>query len=68
MEINTSGWLPLDASLLSWWRAEGGQAISFGSDAHDPVTTGREFASAAVLAQDAGFAPHNDASGLWHRR
>ena len=67
MEINTSGWLPLDASLLSWWRAEGGQAVSFGSDAHDPVSIGREFASAASLAQAAGFAPDSDESGLWLR-
>jgi histidinol-phosphatase (PHP family) len=68
LEINTSGWLPLDASLLGWWRAEGGQAVSFGSDAHDPVTIGREFASAAALAQAAGFGPGSDGSGLWLRR
>ena len=67
MEINTSGWLPLDASLLSWWRDEGGQAVSFGSDAHDPVSIGREFASAAALAQGAGFGPDSDESGLWLR-
>ena len=65
LEINTSGWLPLDASLLSWWRAEGGQAVSFGSDAHDPFSIGREFASAAALAQAAGFGPDSDGSGFW---
>ncbi len=43
LEINTSGWLPPDPALLSWWREEGGSMISFGSDAHDPVTLGREF-------------------------
>jgi histidinol-phosphatase (PHP family) len=67
LEINTSGWLPLDPALLSWWRVEGGQAVSFGSDAHDPVSIGREFASAAALAQAAGFGPGSDASGLWLR-
>lgn len=67
LEINTSGWLPVDASLLSWWRAERGRAISFGSDAHDPVTIGREFAAAAEIAQAAGFEPGSDGSGLWHR-
>jgi histidinol-phosphatase (PHP family) len=67
LEINTSGWLPLDPGLLSWWRAEGGQAVSFGSDAHDPVSIGREFASAAALAQATGFGPGSDASGLWLR-
>jgi histidinol-phosphatase (PHP family) len=67
LEINTSGWLPLDASLLSWWWAEGGQAISFGGDAHDPVSIGREFASAAAMAQAAGFGPDSDESALWLR-
>lgn len=67
LEINTSGWLPLDASLLGWWREEGGQAVSFGSDAHDPVSIGREFAAAAAMAQAAGFGPGNDGSGLWRR-
>jgi len=45
MGVNTSGWLPLDAHLLRWWQAEG---VSFGSDAHDPVSIDREFASAAA--------------------
>jgi histidinol-phosphatase (PHP family) len=68
MEINTSGWLPPDAGLLAWWHAEGGRAISFGSDAHDPLTVGREFARAAALAQAAGFGPDSRPSGLWRRR
>jgi histidinol-phosphatase (PHP family) len=68
MEINTSGWLPLDASLLTWWRDEGGEAVSFGSDAHDPLSIGREFTSAASIAQSAGFGPGSDSSGLWQRR
>ena len=68
MEINTSGWLPLDARLLTWWRAEGGQAVSFGSDAHDPSSIGREFPTAAAMAQAAGFGPHSDRSGFWLRR
>jgi histidinol-phosphatase (PHP family) len=68
LEINTSGWLPLDARLLRWWHAEGGTTVSFGSDAHDPVSIGREFASAAAMAQAAGFGPDRDTSGLWARR
>jgi histidinol-phosphatase (PHP family) len=67
LEINTSGWLPLDAHLLTWWQAEGGQAVSFGSDAHDPLTIGREFANAAAMAHAAGFGPADDGSGLWMR-
>jgi histidinol-phosphatase (PHP family) len=65
MEINTSGWLALDPVLLGWWRAEGGEAVSFGSDAHDPRTLGREFASAAAMAEAAGFGPDGGGSGLW---
>jgi histidinol-phosphatase (PHP family) len=68
LEINTSGWLPLDAQLLAWWQAEGGQAVSFGSDAHDPLSIGREFASAAAMAHAAGFGPDSDRSGLWRHR
>jgi histidinol-phosphatase (PHP family) len=65
LEINTSGYLPLDPVLLSWWREEGGQLVSFGSDAHDPVSVGREFASAAAMAQAAGFGPGREQTGLW---
>jgi histidinol-phosphatase (PHP family) len=67
LEINTSGWLPLDPGLLDWWPDEGGRAISFGSDAHDPLTIGREFTAAATMAQAAGFGPGSDGSGLWLR-
>jgi histidinol-phosphatase (PHP family) len=67
LEINTSGWLPLDASLLDWWHAEGGTTVSFGSDAHDPVSIGREFASAAAMARSAGFGPGDHASEFWVR-
>jgi histidinol-phosphatase (PHP family) len=67
LEINTSGWLPLDAGLLNWWRAEGGTTVTFGSDAHDPVTIGREFASAAAMARSAGFGPDGHPSEFWVR-
>jgi hypothetical protein len=67
MEVNTSGWLALDATLLTWWREEGGQAVSFGSDAHDPFTIGHQFAAAAGFAEAAGFGPDRDGRGLWVR-
>jgi histidinol-phosphatase (PHP family) len=66
LEINTSRRLPLDARLLRWWRAEGGTTVSFGSDAHDPASVGRQFASAAAMAGAAGFGPGN-VPGLWVR-
>ena len=67
LEINTSGWLPLDPDLLNWWHAAGGTTVSFGSDAHDPASIGREFASAAAMARTAGFGPAGHASELWVR-
>jgi hypothetical protein len=40
----------------TWWRQGGGQAVSFGSDAHDPFTIGREFAAAAPSPRPRGSA------------
>lgn len=34
LEVNTR--LPLDALVVRWWHQEGGDAVSFGSDAHSP--------------------------------
>jgi histidinol-phosphatase (PHP family) len=65
MEINTSLRVPLDANLLGWWRAEGGEAVSFGSDAHDPSSVGRQFRRAAALAEAAGFAPDSNRTDVW---
>jgi hypothetical protein len=41
---------PARRHLPEWWPAETGQEASFGSDAHEPFTVGREFASVAALA------------------
>jgi histidinol-phosphatase (PHP family) len=65
LEVNTSGWLPLDPALLDWWRQEGGAAITFGSDAHDPATAGHQFQDAAEMAGAAGFWPDRDGSAFW---
>jgi histidinol phosphatase-like PHP family hydrolase len=62
--LAASGWLALDATLLTWWREEGGQAVSFGSDAHDPFTIGHQFAAAVDFAQAAGFGPGRSGRGL----
>ena len=53
LEVNTR--LPASPMLLRWWRDCGGQALSFGSDAHDPVQVACDFAAAAVVAGAAGF-------------
>jgi ADP-ribose pyrophosphatase YjhB (NUDIX family) len=38
LEVNTV--VPFHATMLRWWRAEGGDAVTFGSDAHDPAHSG----------------------------
>ena len=34
LEVNTR--LPMPAEIVGWWYAVGGEAVSFGSDAHEP--------------------------------
>lgn len=53
--------------VIGWWREEGGRAVSFGSDAHEPskIALGFDFAAAAVEA--AGFKPSDDPAGFWLR-
>lgn len=63
LEVNTR--VPLHAEILAWWRQEGGQAITFASDAHDPAALAAGFADAADLADAAGFAPGHDPYGFW---
>ncbi len=55
LEINTR--LPLDATILGWWRDEGGAAVSFGSDAHQPDLVADGFREAAAMAEAHGFRP-----------
>jgi histidinol-phosphatase (PHP family) len=65
LEINTV--LPLDATVLRWWREEGGTTVTFGSDAHEPDELARNFARAAAMAQAHGFRAPADPLGLWRR-
>ena len=51
LEINTV--LPLDASILRWWHDEGGEAVTFGSDAHEPDEVAAGFHDAAAMADEA---------------
>jgi histidinol-phosphatase (PHP family) len=52
---------------LRWWHQEGGQAISFGSDAHRPEHLASGFAEVAAIAEAAGFRPAADPLALWGR-
>ena len=65
LEINTR--IQPSPEIVRWWREAGGQAITFGSDAHTPTALATGFADAASLAESEGFRPGRDAEDLWHR-
>jgi histidinol-phosphatase (PHP family) len=65
LEINTRR--PLQPVLLRWWHEEGGGAITFGSDAHEPAGVARRFREAVHLAEAHGFRPGRDAFEPWAR-
>jgi histidinol-phosphatase (PHP family) len=65
LEINTR--ITLDPQIVGWWHDCGGDAVSFGSDAHDPSVLARGFAAAADMAQAQGFRPGRDPHDLWRR-
>jgi histidinol-phosphatase (PHP family) len=65
LEINTR--LPLHATILRWWHEEGGDAVTFGSDAHRPADLAHGFAEAAAMAEAHGFRPGPFPYDLWGR-
>jgi histidinol-phosphatase (PHP family) len=65
LEINTR--LPLDATILGWWCEEGGDAVSFGSDAHEPERVAAGFREAAAMAEAHGFRPGPSPYDFWVR-
>ncbi|MGH3737341.1 MAG: PHP domain-containing protein [Micromonosporaceae bacterium] len=65
LEINTV--IPLHATILRWWYEEGGDAITFGSDAHEPSAIARGFRDAAQLAEAHGYRPGRHPYDLWTR-
>lgn len=66
LEINTRSPIA-SATLLSWWRQEGGTAVSFGSDAHLPDRVADQFGLATAVAEAAGFRPGRDRYDFWRR-
>jgi histidinol-phosphatase (PHP family) len=65
MEVNTSG--PLIPEIVQWWREEGGRAVTFGSDAHDPTGLAHRFSEATALVEAHGFRPGRDPFDVWSR-
>ena len=66
LEINTKS-PPATAELVRWWWQEGGDAVSFGSDAHDPYSVGYRFDIAVDVVESAGFRPGRDRFDFWRR-
>lgn len=65
LEINTR--IPLDATILRWWHESGGEAVSFGSDAHQPHLVAHGFREAAAMAEAHGFRAGRTPYELWVR-
>lgn len=73
LEVNTTRGAPHERGLcpgpvvIGWWREEGGQAVCFGSDAHDPARLAGGFREAAAVVEGTGFRPNPDPAGNWLR-
>lgn len=65
LEVNTA--VPLPAAIVRWWHEAGGEALTFGSDAHEPSEVASGFASAAAMAEAAGFRPGRYPHDFWRR-
>jgi histidinol-phosphatase (PHP family) len=64
LEINTK--TPLaSVDMVRWWREEGGTAVSFGSDAHQPQRVGDRFKLAVDIVEAAGFRAGRDPFDFW---
>jgi histidinol-phosphatase (PHP family) len=69
LEVNTTRGDTLcpDLTVVRWWRELGGQAVSYGSDAHQPDRVAAGFELATQMVQAAGFKPASDPMALWRR-
>lgn len=65
LEVNTK--VPLPGEVVRWWFEEGGDAVTFGSDAHEPSLVGHGFREAAALAESCGFRPGRTPHDFWRR-
>jgi len=66
LEVNTR--LHFPAQVLDWWRDAGGQAVTFGSDTHQPDRVAWEFEETAAMVAAHGYRPGPRPSyGMWAR-
>jgi histidinol-phosphatase (PHP family) len=65
LEVNTK--VPLHPQIVRWWYQEGGQAVTFASDAHDPAVLAHGFAEATAMVQASGFRPGRHLHDFWRR-
>jgi histidinol-phosphatase (PHP family) len=66
LELNTASPLA-SVTLMRWWYEEGGDAVSFGSDAHVPLRVGALFDVAVDIVAAAGFQAGRDEYDFWRR-
>jgi len=69
LEVNTTRGHTLcpDLAVVRWWRELGGQAVQYGSDAHQPDKVAEGFKVATQMVESAGFKPAKDPLSLWRR-
>jgi len=65
LEVNTAR--PPHAEIVRWWYEEGGQAITFGSDAHEPAALANGFVEAVAMVESHGFRPGRYPHDFWTR-
>ena len=69
LEVNTTRGDTLcpDIRVVRWWRELGGQAVQYGSDAHQPDKVAEGFRLATQMVEAAGFKPARDPVSVWRR-
>lgn len=65
LEVNTR--VPLHELVVRWWHEEGGRAVAFASDAHEPSLVANDFAAAAAMVEACGFRPGRTPQDFWSR-
>ena len=66
LEVNTTSPLA-SVDQVRWFHEEGGEAVSFGSDAHAPTAVGQRFDLAVDIVEAAGFRAGRDRFDFWRR-